>query len=227
MEKGPFGVYDILGYMAPGAVMVAGLEWTLGYPNVINVELKLYAIALLVLAVYVAGHAVATPAAAVFEGWLARKLLGVPAANLMSKSSPSKSARRVFSLYFRPLEPRVQERVRARAAAEGCDGDGEALFVHARFHEKATANERLMNKLDSFVSQYGFARNMAFSCMTVAVVLLIKILAGHGALYDGKRAVLLLAAGVVLLYRFLKFYRQYTYELLNNFGSYRQREGAK
>jgi hypothetical protein len=65
----------------------------------------------------------------------------------------------------------------------------------------------------------------AFSCAAVAAILAAKILAGHGAVYDGKRAILLLAAALVLLYRFLKFYRQYSYELLNNFGSYR--EGAK
>lgn len=81
-----------------------------------------------------------------------------------------------------------------------------------------------MKKLDTFVGLYGFARNMAFTCLLVSVSLFVKITAGQGEYRDGTRAALLLSAGVLLLFRYLKLYRQYSFELFCNFGSYKEKE---
>jgi len=117
----------------------------------------------------------------------------------------------------------IQERVRKRAAESGIKETGEPLFLHARYHEETLNNERLMTKLDAFVGIYGFARNMAFGCLVVGLALLTKIALGYGAVRDGTRGMLLLVAGVLLLYRYLKFFRQYSYELFNSFGSVKEK----
>ena len=221
MEKVPFGAYDFFGYVAPGLVVLAGLEWTLGYPHVLHADLKVAAIAVLVLAVYVAGHVVAEPARAVLEDWVARRLLGPPSVNLLSASSP-RLAGRLLGSYLVPLPAATQARVKGRASREGCRETGEPLFLHARFHQETLANERLLAKLDRFVSLYGFARNMAFACLAVSIALGVKVAIGRGAPADATRAALLVGAGLLLFVRFLKFYRLYSFELLNNYGSYRE-----
>ncbi len=220
MDKVPFGVYDFFGYVAPGMLVVAGLEWTIGYPHLLNNDLKPFAIALLVLAVYVAGHIAAAPARAVLEDWLARRVLGPPSTNLLANAS-RRRLERFFPSYFVPLPAATHARITERATQEGCIELGESLFLHARFHDHTLKNGRLIAKLDRFVGMYGFARNMAFACLAVSASLGAKIVSGRGAADDGTRALLLLAAGVFLLYRFLKFYRQYSFELLNNFGAYK------
>ncbi len=222
MDKIPFSAYDFFGYVAPGMLVLAGLEWTIGYPHILNQDLKLFAIAVLVLAVYVAGHLMAGPAEAVLEDWFATKALGRPSENLFASKGAHPILARLFPSYFTPLQSAVQARVRERARRAGVEEIGEPLFLLVRFHEQTLANERLLTKLDTFVGRYGFARNMAFTCMLFATFLLGKVAVGRGALRDGTRAALLMTAGVLLLYRYLKFYRQYSFELFSNYGSYKE-----
>lgn len=222
MDKLPFSVYDFFGYVAPGVLLVMVLEWTIGYPHVLGQELKPFAIAAYILIVYIAGHLVAGPAKTVLEDWFITKVLSRPSKTLFLSGTP-RGWRRLFPSYFAPLPAVIQERIRKRAAESGIKETGEPLFLHARYHEDTLKNERVMTKLDAFVGMYGFARNMAFVCVLVGLALLIKIVAGRGAAHDATRAVLILGAGLLLLYRYLKFFRQYSYELFNCFGSMKEK----
>lgn len=78
-------------------------------------------------------------------------------------------------------------------------------------------NENLLKRLDAFLSKYGFARNLAFTSIVVGMALLSKgYLSGdHNVI---RYAVTLLVAGVLLFYRYLKFFRQYSYELFNTYA---------
>jgi hypothetical protein len=222
MDKLPFSAYDVFGYVAPGVLLVMALEWTIGYPHVLGQELKPFAIVAFILITYVAGQLVAEPARTILEDWFVTKVLTRPSKTLFSATGP-RGWRRLFSSYFAPLPAVIQERVKKRAAESGVKDTGEPLFLLARYHEETRKNERLMQKLDAFVGMYGFARNMAFVCVLAGVALLVKVLARHGAAHDLTRGVLILGAGVLLLYRYLKFYRQYSDELFNCFGSVKEK----
>jgi hypothetical protein len=73
-----------------------------------------------------------------------------------------------------------------------------------------------MAKLNSFLNKYGFARNLAFTSLGVGAALLCKGTAASDVLMK-KYGIIALAAGVLLFYRYLKFFRQYSYEMFNTY----------
>jgi hypothetical protein len=75
---------------------------------------------------------------------------------------------------------------------------------------------RLMARLGAFLNQYGFSRNLTFAATVVGIGVLIAawLLPGRDPQL-WKCGATILVAGVLLLYRYLKFYRQYSYELFN------------
>jgi hypothetical protein len=98
------------------------------------------------------------------------------------------------------------------------DASSDDLYYAAWSSERVAAHPRTAARLDAFNAQYGFARNVAFTCLLLGPILLIYSQwdqRPHMAYY-GAVAVL---AGVVLFYRFLKFYRHYSVEVLNRFGA--------
>jgi hypothetical protein len=75
-----------------------------------------------------------------------------------------------------------------------------------------------MKRLDSFRNQYGFSRNLGFASIVVGIAILFRWWSNHdpNLLKYGTTSVV---AGLLLLYRFLKFFRQYTYELFNSYAA--------
>ena len=67
-----------------------------------------------------------------------------------------------------------------------------------------------MARLNSFLNQYGFARNISLTLLIASVIVLSS----------GRRDLAIVAAvmGVGMFYRYLKFFRQYTYEVFITFG---------
>jgi len=74
-----------------------------------------------------------------------------------------------------------------------------------------------MTRLDSFINKYGFARNLAFTSLLVGAALLVKssMRSNPDLVRYGWTA---LVVGVLLFYRYLKFFRQYSYELFNTYS---------
>jgi hypothetical protein len=171
---------------------------------------------LLLLATYVAGQLVATPAKAVLEDGVVDKILGRPNVNLFRKKKP-RIGRLLFPGFYKPLPTETQTRIQARAKIDKAPESGEALFLHVRYDPQILGNEKLMARLDLFINKYGFARNLAFTSLLVGVALLVKssISPNPELVRYGWTA---LVAGVLLFYRYLKFFRQYSYEMFNTYG---------
>lgn len=219
MDRFPFDPYDFFGYLASGLLIVAAMDVVLGFPRVLGQDLKVVDTGLLVLAIYIAGQLVATPAKAVLEDGIVDKVLGRPSVNLLRKR---KSALRfLFPGFFTTLPEPIRERILAKAENEGICGTGEALFLHVRFHPQILSNEKLMTKLASFLNKYGFARNLAFTSIIVGVALLMKCRVSSGTVDPQlvRYGLTALVAGVLLFYRYLKFFRQYSYEIFNTYAS--------
>jgi hypothetical protein len=213
MERLLFDPYDLFGYLASGLLVVVGMDLVLGFPHVLGRDLKVTDMALLILAIYVAGQMVATPAKAIFEDGIVDKVLKRPNLNLFRKKKPA-VLRVFFPGFYKPLPEEIRDRVVTKAMADGLNASGEALFLHVRYHPQVLGNESLMTKLAGFLNKYGFARNLAFTSFVVGAAMLLKtrvtpdpMLAHYG--YT------LFVAGVLLFYRYLKFLRQYSYELFN------------
>jgi hypothetical protein len=217
----PFVGYDFFGYLSCGLVVVGGLQLLTGFPPVFGADLGAFGTAAAILAVYVAGQMAATPAKAIFEDVLVHRILRPPSEVLfynVARVRQRPVRRLLFRGYHRALPTAIGQRVRERAASEGIRDMGESLFLHVCYSNRIRADERTMKKLETFVAQFGFARNLAFTCIVFGLALLVKARITHelDAAYYGASGVVV---GGLLVFRFLMFYRQYSFEMFNRYAA--------
>jgi hypothetical protein len=192
------------------------MNLALGFPHILGQDLKIVDSAVLLLAIYVVGQIIATPAKALLEDGLVDRILARPSINLFREKKPRVRGL-IFPGFYKPFPEQTRKKILARATAEGIDAPGEALFLHVRYAPEVLDNEKLMAKLSSFINKYGFTRNLAFTCLGVGIALLVRVhFTPDGELR--KYAITALVAAVLLLYRYLKFFRQYSYEMFNTYG---------
>jgi hypothetical protein len=79
------------------------------------------------------------------------------------------------------------------------------------------ASERAASRLDYLKNQYGFARNIAFAFFCSAVMIVYEDVTGPRRV-SMRWAVAGIAVSVCMLYRYLKFYREYASELLKRYA---------
>jgi hypothetical protein len=218
MDRIPLNPYDFFGYLASGLLVVVGMDMVFGFPSVIGKDFKAIESAVLLLVVYVVGHSVATPAKALLEDLVVARLLRPPNFVLFQENKP-KARRLLFPGYYVALPEHTRGKVLNKAKSEGIDGTGEDLFLHVRYSPSILNDERLLTRLGNFLNQYGFHRNLSFSALLVGLALLIKIkfFASNDPQFI-KFAMAALIVGIGLFYRYLKFYRQYSYELFSTYG---------
>lgn len=211
MDKLPFGIYDFFAYLSSGAVLLATADYVyaLGLLRMKEVS-PILAVALVVM-LYVTGQIVAQFSSLLFEQMCLSKFLGRPSTLLLGGSPRSGLVRFLFPNYHRALPANVQARVREQARQRNCAAEGEGLFLHA--FPLVTANDKLQARVDIFLSQYGFARNMAFAFLVSALWIAIAHWYGHYPV-SLRWATLAAFCAVSMFYRYLKFIRQYSYELL-------------
>jgi hypothetical protein len=217
MTRIPFATYDFFGYLASGFLLVIGMDVALGFPRVLGQNLTPVEIVALLLGVYVAGQLIATPSKAVLEDGLVEKILGRPNVNLFREKRPVIRGL-LFPGFYKPLPSAVRERVLSRAGGEGIADPGEALFLHVRYSPEVRADEKLLGRLDTFLNLYGFARNLSFTSLAVGAGLAIRTAWPGGSPAHRHYAATAIIVGVLLFYRYLKFFRQYSYELFNTYA---------
>ena len=216
MNRLPFEPYDFFGYLASGILIVVGMQYVLGFPQVTGQDFKIIDAAMLVLGVYVAGQLIATPAKALLEDWIVEKVLGRPHTMLFLEKKPFVRGM-LFPGFYKPLPPNMRKSVLKKVETAGGHKSGEDLFLYVRYSPQVRNDEKIMARLGGFLNQYGFNRNLSFSSLVVGSAFLIKW--GHGG--DPKMlkfGLTLFAAGILLFYRYLKFFRQYSYELFNSYS---------
>ena len=216
MDRIPFHPYDFFGYLASGLLVLIGMQLVLGFPEILGHDFEIVDGAMLLIAVYVAGQLMATPAKAVHEDFIVEKLLGQPNTLLFCENKPRVRGF-LFPGFYKPFPEARRNRILEKAKAEGVEGTGEELFLHVRYNPAIANDERVISRLSGFLNQYGFSRNLSFTGLMVGFALLIKAwIASDGDLANyGLTAVVV---GVMLLYRYLKFFRQYSYELFNAYA---------
>jgi hypothetical protein len=207
----PFAPYDFFGYLASGFALLVGCQLIADVPPVLGHQHTPMELALLVFGAYLVGHLVAAAAKPVLEDWFVHRVLRPPSHNLVTRRSTV--WRWICPGYFKVLPVKSIERIRALAPGM----NGETLFLAVRFDSRITSNAVTMARLDTFLAQYGFARNIAFSLLLLTPTFLIAARVTHKPdlpIY----ATLCAVGGLGFLYRYLKFFRQYSYELLNSFA---------
>jgi len=215
MDKLPFAPYDFFGYLASGFLFVAACQAAFGFPKVLGQQMNAVDGLFLLLTVYIIGQVLASPAKALLEGFFVDKVLKRPSVNLFRERKPTLRSL-LFPGYYKPLPPATRAKIVERLEAEGVDSFGEDLFHHVRFSFEIKSDEKILSRLDSFRNQYGFNRNLSFTLFVVALTMLVRNywapspeLVSYGATA--------LVVSVLLFYRYLKFFRQYSYEMFNHY----------
>jgi len=218
MNKLPFDPYDFFGYLASGLLILVGMDLVLGFPSILGRDFKVIDSAILVIAIYVTGQIIATPAKAFLEDGLIGKVLGRPNVNLFQEKKP-RIRGLVFPGFYLPLPRQTRMKILRKAQNEGVEGTGEDLFLHVRYSQAVVQDQKLGEKLNSFINKYGFSRNLSFSALLVGIGCLVKMFLFADSNTDlAKYAITAIITAVLLFYRYLKFYRQYSYEMFNFYG---------
>ena len=216
MNRLPLNPYDFFGYLGSGILVVVGMEFVLGFPNVLGREFGVVDSAMLFLGVYVSGQMMATPAKAVLEDFVIEKILGRPHSVLLGGKKPRVRGF-LFSGYYKQLPDTVRNSVFSKVASDGKQLEGESLFLYVRFAPSTRNDERLNSRLNDFLNQYGFNRNLAFTSIIIGSALALKSQTSADPVLF-QYGLTGLIAGIMLFYRYLKFFRQYSYELFNTYA---------
>ncbi len=167
-------------------------------------------------AAYTVGHLAAGLSSQLFERLLLRRLLGAPSEVLLGNIARPKVLKMLLPLYYSTLTSGVIEKVTAKAAAAGITGTGESLFWPA--YDAAKNTPAVLARLQIFLNQYGFCRNMALVALVDAAMLGYFYVYGPGIESDRWYAWGAAAIGCGLFFRYLKFYRLYSVEIFTSYA---------
>lgn len=218
--KIPLSVYDTFGYLASGFLILAATEYAFDGNWLIEREWKPGSTVLFITIAYVIGHILANIASYVLEHQFVRKFLKSPEELLFAAESDSRTWREFFfPVFYKPLPMETKSRILEAAKKKGFDKPGRGLFLHAFAVVKK--DKATLERLNTFLNLYGFCRNMCMALL-VAVLLLIVGAINHSvtsswASADTRKLLLAavsLSASVGMLYRYVKFFRHYTVEVL-------------
>lgn len=218
----PFSPYDFFGYLASGFLVLLAMEFILGYPPIVGHSFTAVESVALLMAVYVAGQIVAMPSKAILEDLIVGKLLGRPNVNLVRAKRPFTRGL-IFPGFYTSLPPATRSKLLEKVKNEGGNATGEDLFLHIRFSPIVLQDAKLMERLNSFLNLYGFNRNLGFAALVVGATMFLVGRYSSPARPELIRYGLTIGiAGVILFYRYLKFFRQYSYELFNTYARAKQ-----
>ena len=215
MDKTPFSVYDFFAYLASGAMIVVTADY-LGEQLLLRPTLSPQVYALLVISSYIVGQVISHLSAVVLEQWLVKGLLGGSIGVLLASEHSSSPWARLFPQYFHGLKSATVARVMTQVERRGAKLEGDELYDHC-YAVVTEASERAASRLDYLKSQYGFARNIAFAFFCSAGMIVYEDVMGPRRV-SLRWAVVGIAVSVCMLYRYLKFYREYASELLKRYA---------
>jgi len=216
VDKTPFSVYDFFAYLASGAMIVVSVDYLFGEQFVLRPTLSPQVYLLLVIASYIVGQVISHLSAVVLEQWMVKRVLGGSTGVLLAGEHGRSPWARLFPQYFHGLKAATAARVMAQAERRGCKLTGDELYDHC-YAVVTEASERAASRLDYLKSQYGFARNIAFAFFCSAVMIGYEDVAGPRRV-SMRWAAAGIAISICMLYRYLKFYREYASELLKRYA---------
>lgn len=224
MDKISFTVYDVFGYIIPGALLLFAIDHFLLCPKLFNVENPTVVGGLISFSLfYIVGHMIATPSASILETSIVKHFLKDPRMLLIRTQGKGCKLMKLFPGHFKPLPTEVREKIlsKFRLKEKQLITTYESDVIFQIAFSKVKKDEKALARLSIFLNLYGFARNISFTCLFLALLLLINSF--FTGVWKNYYCILsFLGVGIIMFYRFLKFYRHYTYDLYLSFLSYKE-----
>jgi hypothetical protein len=202
LEKVPLDAYDFFAYLSCGAVGLAGADHFLSLGLMPTGSLTILGAVALLIEAYIAGHVIAQLSSVIIEKGLTNRLIGQPAEILLFGTTRTWFAR-LFPGYRERLPSAVKTALNHQLGTRGFSNDAEAMYLEA--YSTAAQNAESFAILERFENLYGFARNMALVLAVLAVAYWVHPVGGDSPLI----APVLGVTSIVMLYRYLKFRREF------------------
>lgn len=218
-QKIPFTTFDFWAFLSAGFLVLAAVDHINGGHLLAMDKWTVVQATIAMAAAYIVGQLVASLSAWLLEKVLVGKLLGAPRMTLFGAAKAWKWVRRCMPTYFEAMPPNAQTAVLEKAQASG-PTDGDTLFWVAFAYARATP--AVMGRLETFLNQYSFARNVAIAALLDAAFLYwhYRWNNGDSMSLQLSRAALLIGGGMLL--RYLKYFRQYSLELFTAYAFSKQ-----
>lgn len=208
----PFSVYDFFGYLASGFLLLASLDYAFDGGWVLNENLGLVFGVFWAGVAYIVGHIIANVSSYLLEKNLVRRVLVSPEETLFQPKKTTGWAR-IFPNFYEPLPSQLRQRILDKAKEKAhIDEPGRALFLHC--HSIVKRDEATEARLNSFLNLYGFSRNISMTATLAFLVLLSDSLLGTLKNLEVVWLIAAMIAAVGMFYRYLKFFKHYTTEVL-------------
>lgn len=215
-QKIPFTSYDFWAYLSAGFLLLLAMDQISGTQLLTRDSWTVVQGGVAVVCAYTLGHLVASMSSLFFERFFVGVVLGYPRNVVLGQPTAPKWLRVCMPGYFKVLPNETVQRVLDKARAEQVVGPGEALFWLA--YRGARSEPAVMSRLDNFLNLYGFCRNMALVSFMDAGMLYWSYRWNEGPethLYFSWAAI---AVGTGLIFRYLKFFRLFSIEVLTSFA---------
>lgn len=226
MEKLPFNIYDFFAYLASGVIFLAAVDFAFDLGWLDKKEIGVPLVVFAIVVAYIVGHVNASLSGFFIETLIVKKLLHDPIVILFADyplhTLPNRIRRLIFSGFYRPLSEVTRLRVLLKSEKKvGEVVKGRALYFHC--HPIVKQNEAANKRLETFLTLYGFCRNVCMACLLAVPILLVGAFDQWRAYSKVSPSRLWWAVGaavcaVGMFYRYLKFFRLYTHEVYVNYA---------
>jgi hypothetical protein len=209
MPKITFNILEFFGLLGVGFLCLQFAMAFGGVPRFETASPGATGAALVVLVSYIVGSLVSSVAELTLERLVVTKYLGRPEDILLSEERSRGTVTVLFGQYFKVVPVGVKVRLVAQMDSRQIPDDPQSRFHHAR--QIAKDDERTWSRLETFQGLFVFSRNAAFALLIMGVVA-FGYLVPRG-LSSTPMASFYLIGAVGMFYRYIKFYRLYSYEL--------------
>lgn len=224
MDKITFTVYDVFGYIIPGGLFAFSLHYFFPGLELGNVFKETIVDGLVgIFLIYVLGQLIATPSAFLLESLFIKKYLLDSRQLLLTPRKEIKGFKRMFPRHFEPLPCKIRISILSKFGLKEnhiITTDESDLIYQVAFSKVKTI-EKALDRLYIFLNLYGFARNISFICLLVTLILLTNSIITYSWI-NNYWMLGIFCVSIIMLYRFLKFYRHYNYDLYLSFLSYKE-----
>jgi hypothetical protein len=215
-QKIPFSNYDFWAYLSAGFFFLFAADQVAGAGLLAREKWTVMQGIVAISAAYAVGQLAASLSSLIFERILVGKILGFPRDVLFGYPKAWKWTRPLFPGYFNYLPERTRQLALEKGQAAGVIGHGDALFLTAYSHARATPV--VLAKMENFLNLYGFCRNTALVAFVDAGLLYWSYRWGTGPEAFLHWSWAACALGVGMTFRYLKFYRNFAVEVFTSFA---------
>lgn len=212
----PFKDFDFWAYLSAGFLFLFALDYILQTGLFAREQWTVVQVVVAGSAAFVVGNLASSISTILFERLLVGRFLGAPRDVLFGVVAAPKLVRVLMPGYFEPLSPNTRDKAVEKGKALGVTTVGEELFWPA--YDTAKNNSVAMGRMQTFMHQYVFFRNVALVALIDAAMLVGSYLwlAGPKANLWWAGGALFVAIG--LLFRYLKYFRHYAVEVFTSFA---------